>query len=74
MLNTHGIWAIYKFEMARALRTLWQSVAAPVITTALYFVVFGSAIGSRMQSVSDIQYGAFIGPGMIMMSVLTQSL
>jgi ABC-2 type transport system permease protein len=74
MLNRHGIWAIYKFEMARALRTLWQSVAAPVITTALYFVVFGAAIGSRMQSVSDIKYGAFIVPGMIMMSVLTQSL
>ena len=74
VLNRHGIWAIYKFEMARALRTLWQSVAAPVITTALYFVVFGAAIGSRMQSVSNIQYGAFIVPGMIMMSVVTQSL
>src|SRR5215510_2820452 len=74
LVNTHGIWAIYKFEMARALRTLWQSVAAPVISTALYFVVFGAAIGSRMQNISDIQYGAFIVPGMIMMSVLTQSL
>jgi len=74
MLNTQGVLAIYKFEMARALRTLWQSVAAPVITTSLYFVVFGAAIGSRMQQMGDIDYGAFIVPGMIMLSVLTQSL
>ena len=73
-INRFGIWAIYRFEMARALRTLWQSVAAPVITTALYFVVFGAAIGSRMQSVDGVNYGAFIVPGMIMLSVLTQSL
>jgi ABC-2 type transport system permease protein len=73
-LNRYGVWAIYNFEMARWFRTLWQSVAAPVISTALYFVVFGAAIGSRMQKVSDIEYGAFIVPGMIMMSVLTQSL
>jgi ABC-2 type transport system permease protein len=73
-LNRYGVRAIYQFEMARWLRTLWQSVAAPVISTALYFVVFGAAIGSRMQKVSDIPYGAFIVPGMIMMSVLTQSL
>lgn len=73
-INRFGIWAIYRFEMARALRTLWQSVAAPVITTALYFVVFGAAIGSRMQNVGGVQYGAFIVPGMIMLSVLTQSL
>ena len=73
-INRSGIWAIYRFEMARALRTLWQSVAAPVITTALYFVVFGAAIGSRMQSVDGVNYGAFIVPGMIMLSVLTQSL
>jgi ABC-2 type transport system permease protein len=73
-INSYGIGAIYKFEMARWVRTLWQSVAAPVISTALYFVVFGAAIGSRMQKVSDISYGAFIVPGMIMMSVLTQSL
>jgi len=73
-INRFGIWAIYRFEMARALRTLWQSVAAPVITTALYFVVFGAAIGSRMQQVGDVPYGSFIVPGMIMLSVLTQSL
>ena len=73
-INKYGVLAIYRFEMARWMRTLWQSVAAPVISTSLYFVVFGAAIGSRMQNVSDIQYGAFIVPGMIMMSVLTQSL
>lgn len=72
--NTHGVWAIYKFEMSRALRTLWQSLAAPVISTSLYFVVFGAAIGSRMQNVGGVNYGAFIVPGMIMLSVLTQSL
>jgi ABC-2 type transport system permease protein len=72
--NSHGVLAIYKFEMSRALRTLWQSVAAPVISTALYFVVFGAAIGSRMQQVGGVGYGAFIVPGMIMLSVLTQSL
>lgn len=74
MINTHAVWAIYRFEMSRALRTLWQSLAAPVITTALYFVVFGAAIGSRMQQVDGVGYGAFIVPGMIMLSVLTQSL
>jgi ABC-2 type transport system permease protein len=73
-MNINGVLAIYKFEMARALRTLWQSVAAPVITTSLYFVVFGAAIGSRMQQVGGVGYGAFIVPGMIMLSVLTQSL
>ncbi|MEY4583105.1 MAG: hypothetical protein RL701_7808 [Pseudomonadota bacterium] len=72
--NSHGVAAIYKFEMARAVRTLWQSVAAPVISTALYFVVFGGAIGSRMQNVGGVSYGAFIVPGMVMLSVLTQSL
>jgi ABC-2 type transport system permease protein len=72
--NSYGVWAIYKFEMARALRTLWQSVAAPVISTALYFVIFGGAIGSRMQNVGGVSYGAFIVPGMTMLSVLTQSL
>jgi ABC-2 type transport system permease protein len=74
LVNRYGVLSIYRFEMARWVRTLWQSVAAPVISTALYFVVFGAAIGSRMQNISDIQYGAFIVPGMIMMSVLTQSL
>jgi ABC-2 type transport system permease protein len=72
--NTHGVWAIYRFEMSRALRTLWQSLAAPVISTSLYFVVFGAAIGSRMRQVGGVGYGAFIVPGMIMLSVLTQSL
>ena len=73
-INTHGIWAIYRFEMARALRTLWQSVAAPVITTSLYFVVFGGAIGSRMQQVGGVGYGSFIVPGLVMLSLLTQSI
>ena len=72
--NGRGVWAIYRFEMARALRTLWQSVATPVITTALYFVVFGSAIGGRMQEVDGIAYGAFIVPGLIMLSLFTQSI
>ena len=72
--NGHGVWAIYRFEMARALRTLWQSVATPVITTSLYFVVFGGAIGSRMQSVDGVGYGSFIVPGLIMLSLLTQSI
>ena len=72
--NRHGVWAIYRFEMARALRTFWQSLVAPVITTGLYFVVFGSAIGSRMQEIDAVDYGAFIVPGMIMLSVLTQSI
>ena len=56
--NAGGVWAIYRSEMARTARTIWQSVAVPVITTALYFVVFGSAIGSRMQQVGDVSYGA----------------
>ncbi|MBU1271907.1 MAG: sugar ABC transporter permease, partial [Alphaproteobacteria bacterium] len=57
--NGHGVWAIYRFEMARALRTIWQSVVTPVITTALYFIVFGSAIGSRMEAIDGVAYGAF---------------
>jgi len=73
-INTHGIWAIYRFEMARSLRTLWQSLVTPVITTALYFVVFGGAIGSRMQQVDGVSYGSFIVPGLIMLSLLTQSI
>ena len=73
-INTHGIWAIYRFEMARALRTLWQSLVTPVITTSLYFVVFGGAIGSRMQEVGGVSYGSFIVPGLIMLSLLTQSI
>jgi len=72
-MNLHGIWAIYRFEMARSLRTLWQSLVGPVLTTSLYFVVFGGAIGSRMQSVDGVSYGSFIVPGLIMLSLLTQS-
>ena len=72
-MNLHGIWAIYRFEMARALRTLWQSLVAPVLTTSLYFIVFGGAIGSRMQTVDGVGYGSFIVPGLIMLSLLTQS-
>ena len=72
--NRRGVWAIYRFEMARALRTLWQSLVTPVITTSLYFVVFGGAIGSRMNEVGGVTYGAFIVPGLIMMSILTQSI
>jgi ABC-2 type transport system permease protein len=72
--NRYGVWAIYKFEMARALRTIWQSVVTPVITTSLYFVVFGSAIGSRMNEVGGVSYGAFIVPGLMMLSLFTQSI
>jgi len=74
-INFHGIWAIYKFEMARTLRTLWQSVATPVITTSLYFVVFGTAMGSKMPAIPGVDnYGSFIVPGLIMLSLLTQSI
>ncbi|HTF92774.1 MAG TPA: ABC transporter permease [Verrucomicrobiae bacterium] len=72
--NRHGVWAIYRFEMARALRTIWQSVVTPVITTSLYFIVFGAAIGSRMTEVDGVAYGAFIVPGLIMLSLFTQSI
>ncbi len=72
--NRFGVWAIYRFEMARALRTLWQSLVTPVITTALYFIVFGSAIGSRMTEVGGVPYGAFIVPGLVMLSLFTQSI
>ncbi|HEV7734334.1 MAG TPA: ABC transporter permease [Candidatus Binatia bacterium] len=72
--NRHGAWAIYKFEMNRALRTLLQSLLAPVITTSLYFVVFGAAIGSRMTSIDGVPYGAFIVPGLIMLSLFTESI
>ncbi len=72
-MNLHGVWAIYSFEMARSLRTLWQSLIGPVLTTSLYFVVFGGAIGSRMQNVDGVGYGSFIVPGLIMLSLLTQS-
>ena len=72
--NYHGVWAIYQFEMARTLRTLLQSIATPVITTSLYFVVFGSAICSRMSNIDGVPYGAFIVPGLIMLAVLTESI
>src|SRR5882724_10600129 len=73
-LNFRGIWAIYRTEMARTVRTVWQSIATPVITTALYFIVFGGAIGSRMQQVGGVGYGEFIVPGLIMLTLLTQSI
>src|ERR1044072_5454278 len=72
--NRFGVWAIYRFEMARALRTAWQSFVTPVITTSLYFVVLGSAIGSRMTEVDGVQYAAFIVPGLIMLSMFTESI
>ena len=73
-MNWYAIAAIYKFEMARFRRTVWQSLATPVITTSLYFVVFGAAIGSRMSEVGGVPYGAFIVPGLIMLSLFTESL
>ena len=73
-MNLHAVRAIYAFEMARTRRTLMQSIISPVISTSLYFVVFGAAIGSRIQHVEGISYGAFIVPGLIMLSLLTQSI
>ncbi|MEO8537179.1 MAG: ABC transporter permease [Betaproteobacteria bacterium] len=73
-MNLHAVRAIYAFEMARTRRTLMQSVISPVISTSLYFVVFGAAIGSRIQQVGGISYGSFIVPGLIMLSLLTQSI
>ena len=73
-MNVHAIRSIYGFEMARWLRTLMQSIASPVISTSLYFVVFGSAIGSRMAQIDGVTYGAFIVPGLIMLAILTESL
>jgi ABC-2 type transport system permease protein len=73
-MNLQAIWAIYKFEMARTFRTPAQSIISPVVTTSLYFVVFGSAIGSRIQEVGGVSYGSFIVPGLIVLSVLTQSI
>ena len=72
--NRHGVWAIYRFEMARAFRTPLQSFLTPVITTSLYFVVFGAAIGSRMSEVNGVAYGAFIVPGLIMLAIFTESI
>ena len=73
-MNWNGIWAIYYFEMARAGRTLWQSLVTPVITTALYFVVFGSAIGGRMAAMEGVAFGSFIVPGLILLAVFMQSI
>jgi ABC-2 type transport system permease protein len=72
-MNWRGVWAIYRFEMARTGRTLFQSIVSPVISTSLYFVVFGAAIGSRIPEISNVSYGSFIVPGLIMMMLLTQS-
>src|SRR5437867_6314367 len=72
-MNLRAIWAIYAFEMTRTGRTLVQSIVAPVITTALYFVVFGAAMGTRISQIEGVQYGAFIVPGLIMLTLLTQS-
>jgi len=72
-MNLHGIKAIYMFEMTRAWRTVFQSLVSPVISTSLYFVVFGSAIGSRITEVEGVSYGSFIVPGLIMLSLMTQS-
>ncbi|MGH8729965.1 MAG: ABC transporter permease [Burkholderiales bacterium] len=74
IFNRYGVLAIYKFEMARFGRTLWQSLFTPVITTSLYFVVFGAAIGSRISDVDGVTYGAFIVPGLIMLSLFTESI
>lgn len=73
-MNWRGIAAIYRFEMNRTFRTLGQSVASPVISTVLYFIVFGSAIGSQIQDIDNVHYGAFIVPGLIMLTVLAQSI
>ncbi|QYD71195.1 ABC transporter permease [Paraburkholderia edwinii] len=73
-MNLHAIRAIYRFEMARTGRTLMQSIVAPVISTSLYFVVFGAAIGSRIREVEGVSYGSFIVPGLIMLSLLSQSI
>ncbi|HXI66597.1 MAG TPA: ABC transporter permease [Steroidobacteraceae bacterium] len=72
-MNVHAIRAIYHFEMARTFRTLMQSIASPVLSTALYFVVFGAAIGARMGKVDGVGYGSFIVPGLIMLSILSES-
>lgn len=72
-MNIHAIKAIYLFEMARTWRTLMQSIASPVLSTSLYFIVFGSAIGSRMAEIDGVSYGAYIVPGLIMLTVLTES-
>ncbi|HWH17591.1 MAG TPA: ABC transporter permease [Allosphingosinicella sp.] len=72
--NAQGVWAIYKFEMHRFMRTLWTGLAVPVITTSLYFIVFGAAIGSRMTEIDGVAYGSFIVPGLMMLSMFTESI
>lgn len=73
-MNIYAIQAIYRFELARFFRTLFQSIASPVLSTSLYFIVFGSAIGSRMDEISGVSYGAFIVPGLVMLSILNESI
>ena len=73
-MNWYAVKAIYKFEMARWWRTIWQSIVSPVVSTALYFVVFGTAIGSRIEEVNGISYGSFIVPGLIMLTMITQGI
>ena len=73
-MNVYAIRAIYRFEMARFFRTLFQSIFSPVISTSLYFIVFGSAIGSRMQQIDGVRYGSFIVPGLIMLNLLSESI
>ena len=73
-MNFRAVWAIYRMEMARALRTVLQSIISPVLSTSLYFVVFGAALGSRIEEIHGVSYGAFIVPGLIMLSLLTQSI
>ncbi|HEV2574986.1 MAG TPA: ABC transporter permease [Beijerinckiaceae bacterium] len=73
-MNVHAIRAIYTFELSRTWRTLFQSIASPVLSTSLYFIVFGSAIGSRMQTVDGVSYGAYIVPGLIMLTLLSESI
>ena len=72
-MNVHAIRAIYGFELSRTWRTIFQSIASPVLSTSLYFIVFGAAIGSRMAQIDGVSYGAFIVPGLIMLSILTES-
>src|SRR4026209_1651916 len=72
-MNLRAVQAIYRFEMARTGRTIWQIIVSPVLSTSLYFVVFGAAIGSRITEIEGVSYGEFIGPGLIMLTLLTQS-
>ncbi len=73
-MNVHAVKSIYMFEMARMRRTLVQSIVAPVLSTSLYFVIFGSAIGSRITEIDGVSYGSFIVPGLNMLSILTESI